>query len=409
MNQIRVPVTDRLLFFDMVRNVAMLSVILYHAVAAYSTATPHWSMHDGSSAIADGIRHLFDVFMMPAFFFVAGYFAGHSLQGQGAWRFLAAKARRIGIPWLVAIFIIIPLVRYMAVAKAASPTPFWRYWFGYLSSIGTWQAGVLKADRMNQMHFWFLSLLLAFFIGYAVIYRLGNGPARAEGGRTSRPATQGRVLTSLLFAAIVTSLGYFFVSLVSPDMSWATVDLLLQFQPASLVTYAACFALGCFAYSRRWFSGDQFPGRLSVWLPAVLLLTVCFFVVGQSVFAHPLTSHTLSPTLLLAFAFTRTFLCLAILVLLIAYGRRYWSMPSTVNQKFAHNSYNIYLVHLFFIITFQEIMMVWQRGPAMAKASVVFLAVLPFSYGVSRLIDRFPRAFVVGFILLFFVVILATR
>jgi uncharacterized membrane protein len=32
---------NRLLFFDTVRNMAMLAVILYHAVAAYSTATPH--------------------------------------------------------------------------------------------------------------------------------------------------------------------------------------------------------------------------------------------------------------------------------------------------------------------------------------------------------------------------------
>jgi peptidoglycan/LPS O-acetylase OafA/YrhL len=33
--------TGRLLFFDMVRNLAMLSVVLFHAVAAYSTVTPH--------------------------------------------------------------------------------------------------------------------------------------------------------------------------------------------------------------------------------------------------------------------------------------------------------------------------------------------------------------------------------
>ena len=101
--------TNRLLFFDMVRNLAMLSVVLYHAVAAYSTITPHWSVHDGSSMTADMIRQLFDVFMMPVFFFVAGYFALPSLMKQGTWKFLKGKLRRLGVPWVLAILIIVPL------------------------------------------------------------------------------------------------------------------------------------------------------------------------------------------------------------------------------------------------------------------------------------------------------------
>jgi hypothetical protein len=61
--------TNRLLFFDMVRNLARGSVVLYHAVAAHSINTPHWSVHDGSSMTADMTRQLFDLFMVPVFFF----------------------------------------------------------------------------------------------------------------------------------------------------------------------------------------------------------------------------------------------------------------------------------------------------------------------------------------------------
>ncbi len=109
---------NRSQFFDTVRNLAMLSVVLFHAVAAYSTVTPHWSVHDGSSFAADIIRKVFDVFMMPIFFFVAGYFALPSLLKKGAWQFLRGKFNRLGIPWLFAIFVIIPIFQYLGRMKA---------------------------------------------------------------------------------------------------------------------------------------------------------------------------------------------------------------------------------------------------------------------------------------------------
>jgi surface polysaccharide O-acyltransferase-like enzyme len=125
-----------MLFFDMVRNLAMLSVVLYHAAGAYSTVAPYWPVHDGSSVIADGIRELFDVFMMPVFFFLAGYFALPSLYKQGTRRFLTGKFRRLGVSWLLALFVIIPMTLHFTRMKANPDLvhqPFWQYWMTYLS------------------------------------------------------------------------------------------------------------------------------------------------------------------------------------------------------------------------------------------------------------------------------------
>jgi membrane-bound acyltransferase YfiQ involved in biofilm formation len=170
-----------------------------------------------------------------------------------------------------------------------------------------------------------------------------------------------------------------------PEMSWLTIDLLLQFQPTSLILYITCFILGVVASSREWFAGDEFPQRLFIWVLTGLLLTAGFFIIGRVVFAHPATSDQLSSVLLLAFSFIRTLLCLAVLVILIAYARRYWNRPSGLNQALAANSYNIYLVHIFFVTALQDILMVWPGGPAMVKAAIVFLVALPISYGISRL------------------------
>jgi hypothetical protein len=265
-------------------------------------------------------------------------------------------------------------------------------------------------DRTNQMHFWFLSLLLTFFIALGLSQAVRNKRPRSfDGLPTQDPASSKSILGALFVIAVLTTLGYFIVSLITPDMSWVTIDLLWQFQPASLVSYIACFGLGYFAYSRQWFMGNEFPRRLFIWVPIGVLLTAGFFIIGQDIFAHPLTSNKLAPGLLLAFSFIRTLVCLAFLVIFIAYARKYWNRPSRFNQALAANSYNIYLSHIFFVNFFQDVLMVWPGGPVMVKAGIVFLVVLPISYGISRLIDRFPRGFVIGFIVLFIFAFIAMR
>jgi glucan biosynthesis protein C len=412
-NRVERPADQHILFFDTVRNLAMLSVVFYHAVAAYSTVTPHWSVHDGSSAIADMVREFFDVYMMPAFFFLAGYFTLPSLSRQGVWKFLTGKFKRIGIPWVLAIFIIIPISIYFTQVKYKPDLvhqSFWHYWITYLSDFGTLRIGILGMNRTNQMHFWFLSLLLTFFLVFVLFHVIkGRVDRSSDAFGIGEPASQGSILWALLITAVLTSLASFVVILLTPYLSWLTVDLLLQFQPINLAIYIASFYLGIFANTRRWFAGNEFPQRLSLWIPAGILLTLGFFLAGRDVFIHHQDSHQLSPGLLFAFSLIRSSLCFALLVIFFAYARRFWSRPSPLNQKLSENSYNIYLVHIFFVVFLQDVLMIWPGGPPMAKAAIVFLVVLPISYGISRLIDRFPRIIIAGFIVLFILLAIFVR
>ena len=69
---------------DNLRYLMVVSVLIYHSIGAYATIAPHWIVHDTGSLMADMIRELFDVFMMPVLFFIAGYFALDSLRKKGA-------------------------------------------------------------------------------------------------------------------------------------------------------------------------------------------------------------------------------------------------------------------------------------------------------------------------------------
>jgi hypothetical protein len=377
MKQSRDVTANHLQCFDMVRNLAMLSVVLFHAVAAYSTVTPHWSVHDGGSMVADVVREVFDVFMMPIFFFVAGYFALPSLLSKNAWKFLTGKFKRLGIPWLFAIFIIIPIFRYLGEMKTVGPQsrqPFWGYWITYLKGFGTLGMGPLIPEGVNQWHYWFISLLLVFFIVFTLLWSARKRwRANSASSSDSEPVKMASILRALFMGGVLTSLAYFIVSLFVPDMSWVKIDLLLQFQPTHLVFYIAYFILGVVACSKQWFRGDGFPRQPSAWVPAALLLTLGFLIVGQPVFSNAVISGPLSPVLLAAFSLLRSFLCLAFLVVVIAVALRNRNHLSSMNRRLAANSYNIYLIHLVFVVMLQDTLMIWPGGPPLVKAGIVFL------------------------------------
>ena len=116
---IQKQIQGRLLALDFVRVTALLGVVIYHSAAAYSTNTPYWSVHDGSSIIATGIRELADVFIMPIFFFLAGYFTLSSLRKRGYWSFFKSKFWELGYIWLLVVIIILPIIWWGVVVKSS--------------------------------------------------------------------------------------------------------------------------------------------------------------------------------------------------------------------------------------------------------------------------------------------------
>ena len=96
--------TERIVFFDNIRYLIVLLVVIFHAGCAYSHFSTWWTVNDANSLFFDYLLGVLDVFMMPILFFIAGYFALPSLTQTGTWLFIKRKLRRLGIPWLRASF-----------------------------------------------------------------------------------------------------------------------------------------------------------------------------------------------------------------------------------------------------------------------------------------------------------------
>ncbi len=393
--------TARLAFLDNLRYLMVLLVLVYHSVAAYATVAPHWVYHDTTTIAADMVRELFDVFMMPVLFFVAGYFGLVSLEKKGVWAFLVDKVRRLLVPWALAVLVILPLLLYSKADRLARP--FWSYWLTYLSSFETrLRFSQAPLGLTTQAVYWFISLLFAFFIVLAFAYALTRRwRTRPSAARPSAPST-GSVLQALLLFGLLSSIAYAIVLLLVPDSSWFTLGMALEFQVTRLVPYAGCFAVGVYARSQGWFADGKPIGSLVVWAPVSLALAATYLLIGQPVFADTAGNAGLARDLLVSYAFVRSFLLLALLVLFLSLAARFWNRSSVIDRQLAASSYNIYLVHYFFVIVMQETLVEWTGSPVLAKIAVVFLVALATSYAVSRwVLARHARAFALVVMALF--------
>ncbi|MBI5584546.1 MAG: acyltransferase family protein [Deltaproteobacteria bacterium] len=387
---------------DNIRYLMVVLVVVHHSVGAYAIVAPHWIVHDTNTFGADIIRELLDGFMMPVLFFAAGYFALPSLEKKGPWKFVKDKVKRLLVPWALVVLIILPLVLYDQPVKPVRP--FWKYWLSYLSSFEVQlrftQAPVVPT---TQAIYWFISLLFAFFLLFALICALTG---RCQGGAifpAARKSTSGHsALVALVVFGVLISDVYFILLLFVPDSSWFTLYMFLEFQVTRLVMFAGYFAFGVYAQSRGWFADGKPLGSLTWWGALSLGLAIAYLVFGQAMFADTAGTADLTVGYLLIFAFLRSFILLSLLVILVSFGVRYWNNASGLGRQLAAASYNIYLVHFFIVVALQAALLRWIGGPAPVKIAIVFLAALTLSFAFSRwVLTRHSRAFVIAILALF--------
>lgn len=406
---------NRLIFFDNLRYLMILLVIIFHSGVSYGSMVAFWPYHDPNpTEFVDIIMLLMDVFMMSILFFIAGYFALPSSQKKGGWSFLKAKLQRLGIPWLVVTIFVLPILDYIhyytqSAGKGFSPRSYGTHWWLSMKKIAEFYIGPLRmseyldmTEHFYQRYMWFLSLLLLFFVVFWLLYK-----AWGKWGRTSERAIQDDTASNrsvYVTLAIVGFLNVVLFALVkflfsSPDnpfdMVWFSLGNLVQFETAKLAFYVPYFGLGVYAYSKKWFTSGKDFGRPWVWGLICFLLMVVNMLVGRSM------TRAVEPSIGLQVAFVVLYplWTLSFLGAFTAFASRRWNHAAPLGRELSDNSYNMYLVHYVFAMTLPLLLSTWIGGTALVKFGTVALSTVLLSYGFSRYVTRpFPRFVVIGLV-----------
>src|ERR1700704_4960407 len=161
-------VQGRIAVFDRARTFVTLLVVLHHSVLNFT----YFGHGDSQRWLGFDLVVLFnDSFFMALMFFISGLFVWDGPTDKGWTVFLRDRAWRLGVPFLISVFVLMPIAYYPTFLRYHSPGTtdfsflhFWRNIF----VVGPWPSGPA----------WFLWVLLALDAGAAAVWCFAPGIIR---------------------------------------------------------------------------------------------------------------------------------------------------------------------------------------------------------------------------------------
>src|SRR5258707_2511462 len=153
--------TTRNAALDRTRTFLTLVVVIHHAVIPYT----YFGHTDPKSWLGfDAVVLATDSFFMAMFFFLSGLFVWPSLAHKAPQIFIRDRLLRLGLPFAIAAFTIIPVAYYAIALRQQPDISFAAFWWKTITA-GPWPSGSL----------WFVWVLLVFDLLASVLYRLSPG------------------------------------------------------------------------------------------------------------------------------------------------------------------------------------------------------------------------------------------
>ncbi len=364
---------------DRARTFLTLVVLIHHAVIPYT----YFGHTDPKSWLGfDAVVLATDSFFMAMFFFLSGLFVWPGLGHKTTQIFLRDRLLRLGLPFAIAAFTIIPIA-YFAVALRLHPdVAFASFWWKTIT-VGPWPSGPI----------WFVWVLLALDVSASLLYRLSPGlldPINRLSQRGfERPAE------FFLFFVAVTGVVYIPARLYYGPSHWFEFGPFVV-QASRVLLYAAYFFIGAGVgaanFDRGLLSAD---GRLakSSWgwvlatLVAYCLLWVLIAIKREMLGNPPVLPQWYDISYGLLFVTFSAAILFALLGYFLRFKRSGWSVLDPMQG----DAYGIFLVHYPIVLWLQYWLFDFDV-PAVVKAAVAFVLTVVLSWAASAALRKIPGA-----------------
>jgi fucose 4-O-acetylase-like acetyltransferase len=316
---------ERLYFLDNLRTFLIFLVVLVHAGAVYESSGlmgPFWIVDDPSTSDLPGLVNLIlDIFVMPTIFFISGFFTPSSLERKGAWQFLKSKFRRLMVPWVIAVFTLMPLYKVIFLYSRGLPQESWTTYFHFSNGI------------FGMSWLWFLPVLFLFDCLYLLLWKL------------ELPTTKLR-LSWAVAAVFLLGFGYS-VALSALDWIGWTKTPLIDFQNERLLPYFLVFLLGSLCHRLEIFDTTERNMKLYIAVNATAWIPInIYIVVLINYFLRPgeyIVSEGVD-VLLLWFGFHLSMLSL--LYCAVTTFKYFFNRQGRLGKELGKLSYDVYIIHI---------------------------------------------------------------
>lgn len=369
----------RNLSLDRARTFLTLVVLLHHAVIPYT----YFGHTDPASwAGFDVVVLATDSFFMAMFFFLSGLFTWPGIARKAPSVFLRDRLLRLGLPFAIAAFTVIPLAYYAIALRHDPGLSFTAFWWKTIT-VGPWPSGPI----------WFVWVLLAFDLTASLLYRV-SARLVDPGNRVSlRGFDQPAVFWLLL--VIVTAIAYVPALLYFGGSKWFELGP-FSVQASRILLYFAYFfigvSVGAANFDRGILSaGGQLPKQRWLWVIATLIaycLMWGMIYIKREILGNP------DPQPHWYQAIYGTFFVLfsgSILLAILAFFLHQKSPGPNLLDRMQADAYGIFLVHYPIALWIQYALFDYSL-PAIVKAAIGFVLTVILSWGLTAALRKIPGA-----------------
>jgi glucans biosynthesis protein C len=373
------------------RAVLIVLILAFHSFSAYIVSQPvhpfdfdlaprDWRVFP----IIDDQRWIgFDIFcafqflyLMQLMFFLSGLFVWPSLQRKGCRNFLGHRIVRLGVPFILGVYVLMP-VAYAPVYLVSAVDPSWSAFWSHWRRLPLTPTGPM----------WFLWFLIMLNIGAAVVFRLAPGAGRVLAPLLAKAATYpGRFLAVVV---CLTAAAYFPLSAIYSPWKWVEFgpfEVQATFAPQYILYFIFGVAVGAYGYDRGLLAADGALVRhWAIWVAGSFAAFLLWIIPAALIVKGPSASipglGVTSDLGLVIFAGAACFGMTAVFL-------RFATARSPLLDNISENAYGIYSFHYLFVLWLQFFLL-GVAFPAIGKGLFVFAVTLTLSWTASAITNRF--------------------
>ncbi|QJD86395.1 acyltransferase family protein [Cohnella herbarum] len=370
---------QRLIYLDRLKILLTVLVVLHHTSIVYGGAGSWYYYENQDDTAATALLSTFtavnQTFFMGLFFFISGFVTPASYDRNTAGGFLRARLLRFGIPLLIYMLVLEPILRYVST--------------GYTGSFGNYlKEEVLPHPIRSVSDFatgplWYLVALLLFYAAYIGFRKLTG---RLDGSKHPLALTP-RLMISYLATVMVAN---FVVRLAYP-VGTDFLNLQLGYFPA----YIGLFMAGIAAYRGHWMQQlSERTARKWKWANiGLILLLPAGMMAGGALEGDISTFMGGSSWQAIFYAIIDPLLGLGITYALLVWFRNRWNGAATKTTRWlSSNAFVVYIIHAP-IVTYTAYALRNLAWHPLLKFGLTGCASVILCFTIASLIRRIPGIF----------------
>jgi len=326
---------SRVHWMDNLRTIIIFLVVLYHIGGVYESAGLwgwFWIVDDPTTMVWVGIMGIvFDIFVMPTLFFVSGYLTVASLKNKTTGQFVIGKFKRLIIPWLIAVFTLIPTYKIIFLYSRNLPQEHWSTYFHITSP-------------NSQNWLWFLPVLFVFNLAYVLLSKINLKRLEISPGT----AVLGAIIIGFVYSFSIGSLVGF--------RSW-TLTPLIDFENERILVYFLTFLLGAHFYKQGVFAEKPSGKRLYNIVNGIAWIPVTAHIFVRLIPFFSTEGFTVTPMYRLMWWLSFDLALLCMMYVMVESFRRYFDQSGRIWSELNRNSYGVYIIHVIMIGIFGTLLM----------------------------------------------------